>query len=223
MRRLTTAALKVLVFETVLAAALFGSAGRIDLPWFWALIAVHGTIIFAGSAALDPELNRERLRPAAGPAGKEYAFRIAGTVLILAHLVVAGLDAGRFHWSVPPPALVRGTALALYAGALAFSMWAMAANRFFSSVVRIQEERGHRVIDTGPYRYVRHPGYAGLIVTALLGGVVFGSWRSVVPMMVLALGVVRRLRMEDAFLQGHLDGYADYAGRVRSKLLPGVW
>ena len=224
MPRVLSVVIKVVVFESVLGLVLFGSAGRMDVPWFWALIAVHATGLLAGQLAMDPGLDRERLNPAAGgPAGKEYLFRIAGTVAILAHLAVAGLDVGRFGWSVPPPTTLRAVALVVYAAGLGFSMWAIATNCFFSSVVRLQSDRGHRVVDTGPYRYVRHPGYAGMMVAALSGGMVLGSWWSAVPMLLFGTMVVRRLAMEDRFLNANLQGYRDYAGRVRSKVLPGVW
>jgi len=91
------------------------------------------------------------------------------------------------------------------------------------TVVRLQSDRGHRVIDSGPYGYVRHPGYAGMMVAALTGGVVLGSWWSAVPMLLFGGMVVRRLAMEDRFLNANLDGYRAYSGRVRSKVLPGVW
>jgi protein-S-isoprenylcysteine O-methyltransferase Ste14 len=208
----------------VIGLVLFGSAGRLDLPWFWALIAVHAIGLLAGQLAMDPGLDRERLKPApGGPAGKEYFFRIGGTIAILSHLAVAGLDVGRFHWSVPPPTALRVVALVVYAAGLGFSMWAVATNRFFSSVVRLQSDRGHHVIDTGPYRFVRHPGYAGMMVAALSGSVVLGSWWSAVPMLLFGGMLVRRLTMEDRFLNANLDGYRAYAGRVRSKVLPGVW
>ena len=119
--------------------------------------------------------------------------------------------------------MVRGVALAIYGMAFSFSMWAMVVNRFFSSVVRLQPERGHRVIDSGPYRFVRHPGYAGMMVAALLGGIVLGSWWSMVPMLAFAAMAIRRLMMEDRFLNAELEGYREYAGRVRSKVLPGLW
>src|SRR5439155_5486225 len=167
MRRVTATAAKVFIFEAVIGAILFGCAGRLDLPWFWALIAVHATALLLGMVRMDPELERERRRPASGPSGKEYLHRLGGTFLIIAHLAIAGLDAGRYHWSPPPPLAARIVALVVYALALGFSMWAIAENRFFSSVVRLQSDRGHHVIDTGPYRYVRHPGYAGLVVAAL--------------------------------------------------------
>ena len=224
MRRVMAAVFKVLVFEAVIAAVLFGSAGRVDLPWFWVLIAVHTVVMFVNVGGIDPDLGRERLRPApGGPAGKEYFFRLGGTALILLHLAIAGLDAGRFHWSDPPPVIVRVMALVLYVAAMGFGLWAMLTNRFFSSVVRLQSDRGHHVIDTGPYRFVRHPGYAGMMVAALTGGIVLGSWWSVLPMASFAPMVLRRLAMEDRFLHTELEGYRDYAGRVRSKLLPGLW
>ena len=224
MRRVMVAVLKVLVFEAVIAAVLFGSAGRVDLPWFWALIAIHTLVMFVNVGGIDPDLGRERLRPAGGgPAGKEYFFRLGGTVLILVHLAIAGLDVGRFHWSVPPPVILRVIALVVYVAGMGFGLWAMLTNRFFSSIVRLQSDRGHHVIDTGPYRYVRHPGYAGMMVAALTGGIVLGSWWSVLPMALFAPMVLRRLAMEDRFLHAELEGYRDYAGRVRSKLLPGLW
>jgi protein-S-isoprenylcysteine O-methyltransferase Ste14 len=223
MRRIITALVKVLAFEAVIAAVLFGSAGRLDLPWFWALIAVHTVGMAVGIAGMDPDLVRERLHPSAGPAGKEYLFRLVGTAVILAHLAIAGLDVGRFHWSDPPPVILRAVALVVYALGLGVSMWAVVANRFFSSVVRLQPERGHHVVDTGPYRYVRHPGYAGMIVAALSGCVVLGSWWSGLPMILFGAMALRRLAMEDRFLSAQLDGYLEYAGRVRSKLLPGLW
>jgi protein-S-isoprenylcysteine O-methyltransferase Ste14 len=224
MRRVIAVVVKVLVFELVIGLVLFGSAGRLDLPWFWALIAVHAIGLLAGQLAMDPGLDRERLNPApGGPAGKEYFFRIGGTIAILAHLAVAGLDVGRFHWSVPPPTALRVVALVVYAAGLGFGMWAIVTNRFFSSVVRLQSDRGHHVVDTGPYRFVRHPGYAGMMVSALSGSVVLGSWWSAVPMLLFGGMLVRRLTMEDRFLNANLDGYRAYAGRVRSKVLPGVW
>ena len=214
--------LTVLTFETVLAAILFVSARRVDLPWVWALIGAHGVILFVGQTRMDPDLVRERRSPGPG-AGRDKLFTRAGALLLLVHLVIAGLDVGRFHWSPPPEVAVRVGALAVFAAGMSLSMWAMAVNRFSSSVVRIQTERGHHVVDAGPYQYVRHPGYLGVLVSSLAGGVVIGSWWSLVPLGVLVALFAVRLHLEDRFLHRELDGYAAYAGRVRYRLVPGVW
>lgn len=221
MRRIGKAILKVTVFDAVLAAVLFGSAGRIDLPWFWALLAVQAPLMLITTVLIDPTLDRERMKP--GPGKQDGVAQWVMAVMLLAHLVIAGLDVGRFHWSGQIPLPLRATALAVYAVALAFSYWAMVTNRFFSSVIRIQSDRGHHVIDTGPYRVVRHPGYLGLIVASMAGGIVLGSWWSLLPLAVVAGVTVRRMAKEDAFLHRELAGYSTYAGVVRYKLVPGLW
>ena len=119
--------------------------------------------------------------------------------------------------------VVHITALIGVAAGLGLVLWAMAVNRFFSPAVRIQEERGHHVITSGPYRLVRHPGYAGMIVAALCSGPALGSWWAILPIAAYILLILRRAAVEDRFLQAELRGYADYARRVRSRLVPGIW
>jgi protein-S-isoprenylcysteine O-methyltransferase Ste14 len=213
--------LRVLIVEGLLAATLFASAGRIDLPWFWAVIALHATMILAGVPFMDPELRKERVQP--GPGGRSRRVRLLALPMILGHLVVAGLDVGRFGWSGTIPFAVQGTALAVYAAGLGLSLWAMAANRFFSPVVRIQAERGHRLVSSGPYALLRHPGYTGLIVASLCGGVALGSWWSLVPLAPFVGMFLWRTAMEDRFLHEGLEGYIGYANRVRYRLVPGLW
>lgn len=213
--------LRVVVMEGAMAAVLFSSAGRLDLPWFWVLLGVHGSMLWAGMRRIDADLFEERLRP--GPGGRSRQIRLLAAPMILGHLLVAGMDVGRFDWSGPIPLGVRLVALAAYTAAVGLSVWSMVANRFFSPVVRIQAERGHHVISTGPYGYLRHPGYAGLMVGGLTGGVVLGSWWSLVPMVPLAVLFLWRTSMEDRFLIEGLEGYADYTSRVRYRLLPGLW
>ena len=221
MDRFLAAILKVLVLETGIALAIFISAGRLDLPWVWVLLAVHAAILIVGFTLMDPSLGQERVKP--GPGATDAHLRRILAALLLIHLIVAGLDVGRYHWSGPIPLPVRLVALFLFACGMAFGQWAMVTNRFFSSAIRIQTDRGHRVIDTGPYRIVRHPGYAGLLVSAIAGGVIIGSWWSLLPLVPAAAIVLRRLVMEDSLLQRELDGYATYASRVRYKLVPGLW
>ena len=101
---------------------------------------------------------------------------------------------------------------------------AMMANRFFSAVVRIQKDRGHHVIDQGPYGVVRHPGYAGMIPSMPFSGLALGSWLSALrSASAYSLLMLRRVLFEDAYLRAHLAGYAEYAARVRYRLIPGVW
>jgi protein-S-isoprenylcysteine O-methyltransferase Ste14 len=100
---------------------------------------------------------------------------------------------------------------------------AMKANRFFSAVVRIQKDRGHRVVDQGPYAIVRHPGYAAMMPLMVFSGFAFGSWLAVAAGVVYATLIARRIVFEDAYLRANLPGYQDYTGRVRYRLLKGVW
>jgi protein-S-isoprenylcysteine O-methyltransferase Ste14 len=99
----------------------------------------------------------------------------------------------------------------------------MRANRFFSPVVRVQTERGHRVIDGGPYGSIRHPGYLGMIVSVMCSGLVLGSWLGFALAALYAALILRRVFFEDAFLKANLAGYPDYARRVPYRLIPGGW
>src|SRR5688572_24302916 len=182
--------LGLVAFETVLGLILFSSAGRMDLPWFWAFLAVHATLMAVGGRLMDPDLRRERLRP--GGAGADRGFRPVLTVLVLARVVLGGLEAGGLGWSPQIGWAARGAGLGLYLAGVGLSLWAMAVNRFFSPVVRVQAERGHHVIRSGPYAIVRHPGYVGLLVALASGAVVLGSLWSLVPVFPFAALVVRR-------------------------------
>jgi protein-S-isoprenylcysteine O-methyltransferase Ste14 len=100
---------------------------------------------------------------------------------------------------------------------------AMLENRFCSAVVRVQDERGHRVVDSGPYSVVRHPGYAGLVWAIPFSGLALGSWLAAAIGLLMSGMILRRVLFEDAFLKKNLEGYAAYTGRVRHRLIPGVW
>ena len=136
---------------------------------------------------------------------------------------VAALDGGRYHWSPPLSPVVYSVGYVLLAFGYVLMLWAMWTNRFFSAVVRIQTDRGHAVVQEGPYRFVRHPGYVA--ITPLLAATPFalGSFWALIP---AGLGVVLfviRTALEDAALQRELPGYAEYARKVRYRLVPGVW
>ncbi len=137
-------------------------------------------------------------------------------------VIVAGLD-HRFGWSPVFPTWLTLLGFISIAWGYAFSVWALVENRFFSSVVRIQTDRGHLVCDTGPYRIVRHPGYAGNILP--LAGIVLalGSIWTLIPAMVALIITVIRTTLEDQTLQDELPGYREYAQRVRYRLIPGIF
>lgn len=214
--------LRGLGFLGLLIALLFGSAGRWDLPFFWAYVAVNAGLGLTGVLVVDPALQHERWHPAVR--NREFwVIVLVGMPLYLAHLIIAGLDVGRFHWSEPLASSVHMASLPVLAASWALVAWAVAVNRFFSPVVRIQSERGHSLITGGPYQYVRHPGYAGAIVGFLSGPIVLGSSWALAPVVPLVLLILKRASTEDHFLRAELNGYADYAKRVRYRMLPGVW
>ena len=178
-------------------------------------------LMLAVVRTIEPDLLRERFRP--GPGGKDRGLRWRLVPFLLAQLIVAGLDVGRFGWSGPVPQAVHGIGLLCFLSGLGLATRAMAVNRFFSPVVRIQVERGHRLITEGPYRLVRHPGYAGMLLSFPGTGLMLGSWWSLLPIFPVLLLILRRTMLEDRYLRQHLDGYGSYAERVRYRLLPGVW
>jgi protein-S-isoprenylcysteine O-methyltransferase Ste14 len=188
-------------------------------PWLWMYVATWSAFGFIALRSIDDDLSRERFTPPE-PGADRLPLR-AIRIVALAHLVVGALDAGRWHLAPVAPG-VRAVGLA---GMFATSMlivFAMRANRFFSPVVRIQDERGHHVISTGPYARVRHPGYAGMIAAVPFSALALGSWLGVVLALVYSALIVRRVAFEDAFLRANLPGYEAYTRRVRYRLIPGV-
>jgi protein-S-isoprenylcysteine O-methyltransferase Ste14 len=123
--------------------------------------------------------------------------------------------------TVPP--LLQGVGLLGVAAGMALLTWSMAVNTFFSKVVHIQAERGHRVIDSGPYRFVRHPGYGGWTVLWVSYNLALGSWLAVGVSLFVVAVLVARTVLEDRFLIRNLSGYAEYAHRVKWRLIPGIW
>ena len=137
-------------------------------------------------------------------------------------VIVAGLD-HRFEWSPVFPFWLIVFGFILISLGYALAVWALVENRFFSSVVRIQTDRGHVVCDSGPYRLVRHPGYAGNILPLLGIVLALGSVWTLIPATAALIIAVTRTVLEDQTLQEELPGYRDYARRVRYRLLPGIY
>ena len=149
-------------------------------------------------------------------------FRSSGTTTLLVTHSMGGLDA-RFGWTQHMPPLVYWGSVLIYLLGQAIFQWARYTNRFFSSMVRIQTDRGQTVCKAGPYRYVRHPGYVGGILMAIGMGVVLGSWWACLPQLLAVALLIWRTSREDQTLQSELPGYAEYTRETRYRLLPGVW
>jgi protein-S-isoprenylcysteine O-methyltransferase Ste14 len=141
----------------------------------------------------------------------------------MAHGLLAWTDLADRRRHRRLPAWLQVVGLAGYAASAALIAWTIAANPFFSSAVRIQHDRGHRLVAGGPYRYVRHPGYAAFIALMATSGLGLGSVPALAPLVAWIPILVRRIVMEDRLLREKLDGYAEYAGRVPHRLVPGLW
>ncbi len=218
-------ALREILGTVVAGVALFWSAGRTTWWPGWALVAVLLAWAAATGVAIlrvNPDLLVERLRPRKG--AKPWDTAILGVVgtSTLARLVIAGLDR-RYGWTGDLPLVAQIAALGAILLGYALVVWATASNAFFSQVVCIQSERGHVVASGGPYRWVRHPGYAGMMLFELTVPVLLGSWWAYIPGVLNAALFVLRTALEDRTLQDELGGYAEYAARVRYRLLPGIW
>jgi len=208
------------------AVVLFGPAGRLDLPMVWAFLGVYSAYLLAFGLIMskrDPALLQERRR--AGPGTKKwdrFLLTIYG-VLFFVTFIVAGLDVGRFHWSDTVPLELQIVGLVVFAASCGLVWWATWVNTFYSRVVRIQQDRGHHVVMSGPYQYVRHPGYAAVLLGFPGAGLALGSWWTMVPVVGIVLIFIVRTAFEDRTLHKELEGYAEYAAKVRYRLLPGVW
>jgi protein-S-isoprenylcysteine O-methyltransferase Ste14 len=213
--------LGAIAFQALVGVLAFVCAGRWDLPMFWAFFGACLAAMLFGALLADPDLARERIKPR--PGGKDYGTTALLTAYWVGQPALAGLDVGRFHWSDGVPLEVQIFALVVMTAALALLVWAVTVNRFFSSVLRIQTERGHHVINTGPYGYVRHPGYAAALFLGVAGGVTLGSWLAALVGLLMVGPLIRRTLQEDRMLHDQLEGYTTYAQQVRYRLFPGLW
>jgi protein-S-isoprenylcysteine O-methyltransferase Ste14 len=208
-------------FFVLAAVALFASAGTVAIATYWVYLAIFGAVFIVSFLWLDPDLARERMRP--GGKRPPLALQLVSVVLV-SHWIIAGLDHGRFHWTDSVPPWLQWLSLIVLAAGYTLCLWAMHVNRFFSSVIRIQNDRGQVVIATGPYAYIRHPGYLAGGLIMLASGLALDSWLATVFLAVCTLPfLIRRVVTEDRVLRAELPGYEAYAGRVRWRLVPGIW
>jgi protein-S-isoprenylcysteine O-methyltransferase Ste14 len=208
------------IYIVAVGLCLFFAAGHIDIPEFWIYLGLTVLLFGCSIRAVDADLAAERMRPG----GKAMPPRMWGLMaLVMGHFLVAGYDRGRLHFAggVSTPVEIAG--FLLVAAMWLIMLWAMRVNRFFSSAARLQPERGQRVITTGPYRVVRHPGYAIALLGCPANGLALGSWLAAA---IGALGIpllLWRCIGEDRMLRAGLPGYEAYAAQVRCRLIPGLW
>jgi len=209
----------------VLALLLFVGAGRLDWTWAWVYLGINLLTVLIGGTILlrsSPETIAERGRPREM---RDWDMIVTGLWSLFQYLLlplVAALDV-RFAWTREPGLAWHLAGAVVVALGLGLSAWAMQANAYFSTVVRIQKERGHTVCRSGPYRFVRHPGYLGYSLHSLGMAVLLGSWWALIPGVAAVAAMATRTFLEDRTLHAELPGYPNYAAQVRYRLLPGVW
>jgi protein-S-isoprenylcysteine O-methyltransferase Ste14 len=212
------------VYLAAMAAVLFGAAGTLAVPMFWAYLALFAVLSVGAGAAVglqSPDLVKERLRPGEGEQDRVSVGAL--NLLVFVELLLAGLDVGRLHWSATVPVALQILGLVGFATGMGLTTWAMLVNRFFSQAVRLQPDRGQQVVTSGPYRFVRHPGYSGGLLLLLSAGFALGSWIAMAPILLMAPLMVRRTLIEERMLAHALPGYAEYMRRVPSRIVPGLW
>jgi protein-S-isoprenylcysteine O-methyltransferase Ste14 len=219
--------LRFFIALLIMPAGLFIAAGRMNWVMGWALTIILLAVTVTSRIAMmrnNPELIEERAHYGDRDNAKSWDRPIIPFVAVFGPLtwIVAGLDL-RFGWSPRLPLAVQIAALALVIVGFLLGTWAMAVNRFFSAIVRIQEDRGHTVVTAGPYRYVRHPSYTGGILASLATALALSSLWALIPGGAVALVTIVRTALEDRTLQEELAGYKDYAQKVRYRLVPGIW
>jgi protein-S-isoprenylcysteine O-methyltransferase Ste14 len=217
--------IRSLVAPVFLALLIFPSAGTFAYWQGWLFIAINMAVVFLTLFVLrhNPDIINERLKPGQGMLGWDKLYFYLSTPMFFVQLVIAGLDVGRYGWTGPLPAGAYILGLLVFLAGHSLFLWAKATNAYFSSVVRIQTDRGQTVCSTGPYHYVRHPGYVGGLLYMLAGGLILGSLWSILPQLLAAVLLIWRTAKEDALLQAELPGYKAFASQTKYRLLPGVW
>lgn len=221
-RRLLVGVYLLLLFH---ALCLFVSAGTWQWKAAWLFlsleIAFYSAEIFL-IALTNPAVLNARAQKHEGTEPFEHVILWTHLILMVLLFVSAGLDAGRFQWSVMPASLSTVGLFLLLSGAC-LSTWALVVNPFFEPTVRIQTDRQHQVIQQGPYQYIRHPGYAGAISLIIGNTLVLGSWIAFGFAVLCAINLIRRTYLEDNVLSLKLAGYSIYTQQVRYRLFPFLW
>jgi protein-S-isoprenylcysteine O-methyltransferase Ste14 len=218
-------AAEILLVLLIQAAIVFPASGNFGWTWAWIFLGIYLVSIATNASFLmkrSPETIAER---GSAPISRTWDKIVSGVWALAQYLLVplaAALDV-RLLWSGNVAVGWHVTGALLFSLGLALFGWAMITNAYFSTAVRIQSERGHTVCTSGPYRAVRHPGYAGVLLQAVGVPLLLGSWWALIPGALAAASMVARTAFEDRALRDELNGYSDYAKHVKYRLIPGIW
>lgn len=215
------------IFLTLFVQGLvfFIAAGKLDIPRAWVYFGLSFVFLLVNVflfTKLAPEVANQRGKFHKGTKAWDKVLSVFYLLSFLALPVTAGLDVGRFQWS-ELHIYFTFAGVALYILSMIITDWAMITNTHFETTVRIQDDREHKVITGGPYQFIRHPGYFGIILSTFSATLIIGSLYALIPACVILLLLVIRTALEDKTLKNELSGYLDYSHRVRYRLFPGVW
>jgi protein-S-isoprenylcysteine O-methyltransferase Ste14 len=210
-------------FFIIIIALIFILAGRIDYWQGWLYIGLNIIFIALNYLLISPELIQERLKPEKGTKRWDKVYYALNIPLYFAILIISALDAGRFRWEPHISIYIVIFAASLYIIGQIIMLWAKRENKFFSSVVRIQKDRGQIVCKEGPYKFIRHPGYLGGIIYTIATPFVLASFWGLIPVLISVITLFIRTYLEDKTLQAELEGYKDYTKEVKYRILPGIW
>jgi len=214
--------IQVIIQYIAIAVLLFLSAGTIKWIWAWIYLFLGLLVLIANAFVLSPDLIAERGQPKKNV--KKFDKIITSIIIIpvLAIFIVAGLDI-RYSLTNQIGLAIHLLGIFLFIIGNVFFTWAMVSNKYFSTLVRIQHDRDHKMATSGPYKYIRHPGYTGYILFTIAAPLLLGSWWSLIPAIIVSILFIIRTYFEDRTLQKELNGYKDYASRVKYQLLKGIW
>jgi protein-S-isoprenylcysteine O-methyltransferase Ste14 len=223
-----SAIIRLSLLPLIMVGILFLTAGTMRWWEAWAYFGMTLVVLISSRVGLilkNPDLALERSSAQSRDNVDEWDKLLMPFIALFMPLlswIVVGLDK-RFSWSPDLPDWIQLAALLILFLGSQLGSWAMIINRFFSSHIRLQTDRGHTVVDAGPYRFVRHPGYAGGMLAWIAAPVFFSSIWVIIPALLALAAYIIRTAREDQFLQDQLPGYKEYAQKVPFRLFPGIW
>jgi protein-S-isoprenylcysteine O-methyltransferase Ste14 len=217
--------LNAFISSLLFSIVLFISAGRIDYLQGWAYLftSITTTLMNVLTIKANPELMSERTNPGEGIKPWDKMLLGLSLLVFVATMILAGLDSGRYQWSTQVPLSVVALGIFFMISGQTIFLVARKENKFFSTVMRIQKERGHTVCESGIYSVIRHPGYLGMIISTIGIPLILCSLWSVIPIFVSIVLLCIRTILEDNTLKIELDGYTEYIKKTPYRLIPWIW